>query len=150
ADPNIWEARLPNGLVKGHAYSITGVKNDTNYGEKVALVRMRNPWGSAQEWNGAWSDQSSEWRSVPDSVKQEIELRVAHDGEFWMCFDDFLRNFEKLEICNLGPEVMAEIAEMTGHVSHGEKWNTSVHHGAWLQGQSAGGCKNFPSMCFSF
>ncbi|KRX84405.1 Calpain clp-1 [Trichinella sp. T6] len=171
ADPNIWEARLPNGLVKGHAYSITGVKMlDTNYGEKVALIRMRNPWGSAQEWNGAWSDQSSEWRSVPDSVKQEIELRVAHDGEFWfvflfltefisfamtlflgfnlplcrMCFDDFLRNFEKLEICNLGPEVMAEIAEMTGHVSHGEKWNTSVHHGAWLQGQSAGGCKNFP------
>ncbi|KRZ73507.1 Calpain clp-1 [Trichinella papuae] len=145
ADPNIWEARMPNGLVKGHAYSITGVKMlDTNYGGKVALVRMRNPWGSAQEWNGAWSDQSSEWRSVPDSVKQEIELRVAHDGEFWMCFDDFLRNFEKLEICNLGPEVMAEIAEMTGQVSHGEKWNTNVHHGAWLQGQSAGGCKNFP------
>lgn len=24
ADPNQWEARLPNGLVKGHAYSITG------------------------------------------------------------------------------------------------------------------------------
>ena len=26
ADPNQYEARMPNGLVRGHAYSITGMK----------------------------------------------------------------------------------------------------------------------------
>lgn len=26
ADPREWEARMPNGLVKGHAYSITGMR----------------------------------------------------------------------------------------------------------------------------
>lgn len=35
ADPQLFEARLPNGLVRGHAYSITGMKmvmNNFEYG----------------------------------------------------------------------------------------------------------------------
>ncbi|KFD48822.1 hypothetical protein M513_10306, partial [Trichuris suis] len=144
ADPNVWEARMPNGLVKGHAYSITGAKQvETLDGERVPLLRIRNPWGSEQEWNGPWSDGSREWRNVSDSAKEEIELQFKHDGEFWMSFSDFMRNFEKLEICNLGPEVMDEIAEMTGRRVRMDHWNTSVHDGVWMRGRSAGGCKNF-------
>ena len=49
-DPHIREAVLPNGLVQGHAYSITGVKSiDVKVGNdnyKVDLVRLRNPWVS--------------------------------------------------------------------------------------------------------
>lgn len=48
ADPNVWEARLSNGLVKGHAYSITGMRIiNTNQGQ-IPLLRIRNPWGNEQ------------------------------------------------------------------------------------------------------
>lgn len=43
ADPNIFEARLPNGLVKGHAYSITGMRIVDAPQGKTPLLRIRNP-----------------------------------------------------------------------------------------------------------
>lgn len=54
------EAKTPEGLVRGHAYSITSVKyvdiNRPEVAGKIGLLRLRNPWGDATEWNGAWSD----------------------------------------------------------------------------------------------
>ncbi|XP_075923865.1 calpain-9-like [Petromyzon marinus] len=49
------EQKTRDGLVLGHAYSITGVERVKVDGEVVELVRLRNPWGKV-EWNGAWSD----------------------------------------------------------------------------------------------
>jgi len=52
------------GLVKGHAYSVTAVRKvalagtgifNLFYQEKLAMVRLRNPWGES-EWTGAFSD----------------------------------------------------------------------------------------------
>ena len=57
------EAELDVGLVKGHAYSLTAVR-DIRLGtglfsifnaERIHMVRCRNPWGGT-EWKGAWSD----------------------------------------------------------------------------------------------
>lgn len=45
-------------------------------------------------------------------------LEFAHDGEFWMSFEDFMREWQKMEVCLLGPDVMDEIYEMTGVYSH--------------------------------
>ncbi|WKX99328.1 hypothetical protein Q1695_014311 [Nippostrongylus brasiliensis] len=144
-DPRIFEARMPNGLVKGHAYSITGIRLVNGPRGEECLLRIRNPWGNQQEWNGAWSDGSYEWRSIPSHVKQELGLRFDHDGEFWMSFDDFMRNFEKMEICNLGPDVMNEIYEMTGVRETGTVWATNTFDGAWVRNRTAGGCRNFIS-----
>ncbi|KAH7698295.1 calpain Clp-1, partial [Aphelenchoides avenae] len=131
ADPRVFEARLPNGLVKGHAYSITGMRIvSTQYG-RIPLLRIRNPWGNDQEWNGAWSDNSREWRSIPENVKREMGLTFDHDGEFWMSFDDFMRHFEKMEICNLGPDVMEEVYSMTGVKPTNHTWSTNSHDGTF-------------------
>ena len=80
---------LDNGLVAGHAYTISSVRKlrlvDASGAQKsVTLIRVRNPWGNGHEWNGAWSDNSSEWQLIPEQVRHSIGLVTADDGEFWM------------------------------------------------------------------
>lgn len=54
------EALLPNGLVCGHAYTVSDVeKLQLHDKSTVTLVRVRNPWGNQIEWKGAWSDRYS-------------------------------------------------------------------------------------------
>lgn len=60
ADSTTLEAQTVDGLVKGHAYSITCIKyveiaTPSKKG-KIPLIRLRNPWGNETEWKGAWSD----------------------------------------------------------------------------------------------
>ncbi|KAL7390428.1 hypothetical protein ABVT39_020968 [Epinephelus coioides] len=43
------------GLVDGHAFAVTGVRQVESEEKKVNLVRVWNPWGE-KEWNGDWSD----------------------------------------------------------------------------------------------
>ena len=50
------EAKLSSGLVKGHAYSVTGAATVQVHGKDVRIVRIRNPWGQ-REWTGDWSDE---------------------------------------------------------------------------------------------
>ena len=61
-DPNVVEAQLDNGLIRGHAYSVTKVKsidiNTPRMSGKIPMLRIRNPWGNEAEWKGAWSDKS--------------------------------------------------------------------------------------------
>ncbi|CAL4093263.1 unnamed protein product, partial [Meganyctiphanes norvegica] len=89
-DPNVTEARCDDGLIRGHAYSITRVKyveiQTPRVTGKIPLIRIRNPWGNEAEWVGAWSDKSPEWSYIPEEEKAEIGLNFEHDGEFWMSF----------------------------------------------------------------
>uniref|UniRef100_A0A3B3QK57 Calpain-3 n=1 Tax=Paramormyrops kingsleyae TaxID=1676925 RepID=A0A3B3QK57_9TELE len=132
------ETRTATGLVKGHAYSVTGVEECTKSLQKqpkIRLVRLRNPWGQV-EWNGPWSDNSKEWASIAKAEKEKLQQQNAEDGEFWMSFDDFKRNFTKIEICNLTPDALQD--------DKIHKWTVSVNEGRWVRGCSAGGCRNYP------
>uniref|UniRef100_A0A8C5U8T3 Calpain-3 n=1 Tax=Malurus cyaneus samueli TaxID=2593467 RepID=A0A8C5U8T3_9PASS len=133
--PMQYETRMSCGLVKGHAYSVTAVEETIFKGEKVRLIRLRNPWGQV-EWNGPWSDKSEEWNSVDEAEKIRLQHKIVEDGEFWISFQDFMRYFTKLEICNLTPDTL--------EVDKFQTWTVSVNEGRWVRGCSAGGCRNYP------
>ena len=97
AHPHKFEAKKPNGLVMGHAYSITKVLRLTDGRQ---FVRVRNPWGDQQEWTGPWSDSSQEWKELSQEDRETFGLTVAPDGEWWMVWGDFLDNFDRLDICH--------------------------------------------------
>uniref|UniRef100_A0A8C2PQ75 Calpain-1 catalytic subunit n=1 Tax=Cyprinus carpio TaxID=7962 RepID=A0A8C2PQ75_CYPCA len=122
-------------LVKGHAYSITGVEEVEYRGKPTKLLHIRNPWGEV-EWTGPWSDESREWCEIDPSVKSRLHS-CQEDGEFWMSFSDFMREFSRLEICNLTPDALQS--------SEVKKWITAVYPGEWRRGSTAGGCRNYPA-----
>ncbi|XP_016000414.1 calpain-3 isoform X4 [Rousettus aegyptiacus] len=133
--PVQYETRMACGLVKGHAYSVTGLEETQFKNEKVKLVRLRNPWGQV-EWNGSWSDGWKDWSFVDKGEKARLQHQVTEDGEFWMSYDDFIYHFTKLEICNLTADALESDKLQT--------WTVSVNEGRWVRGCSAGGCRNFP------
>ncbi|NWV25730.1 CAN14 protein, partial [Origma solitaria] len=124
---------LKNGLVAGHAYTVTGIRKVTcQYGPEN-LVRLRNPWGKI-EWKGDWSDSSYKWELL--SPKEKILLRKKkEDGEFWMSLRDFKIHFVDLMICKLTPDLMSQ--------EDGKKWMYSLKSGRWVKGSTAGGSLGF-------
>ncbi|XP_029016566.1 calpain-9 [Betta splendens] len=128
------EAKTTTGLVKGHAYSITGLEEVNYRGQNTQLIRIRNPWGEV-EWNGPWSDGSREWSYLDKAEINRLQEVSADDGEFWMQFEDFKRNYDKVEICNLTPDAL------TDDTLH--QWDVNVFEGNWIRGSTAGGCRNY-------
>uniref|UniRef100_A0A8C4F9Q0 Calpain-3 n=1 Tax=Dicentrarchus labrax TaxID=13489 RepID=A0A8C4F9Q0_DICLA len=128
------EARTDQGLVKGHAYSIIGLA-EVAKNTKIRLIRLRNPWGWVL-WKGPWSVNSNEWSTISIADKENLKKQTIEASEFWMSFDDFKKNFTKLEMCNLTPDTLQ------GDERH--SWTVSVNEGRWVRGSSAGGCRNYP------
>jgi len=143
AKPNEIERKLDNGLVMGHAYSVTSVrkvKAHTRSGEiDVELVRVRNPWGNEREWTGPWSDKSDEWQLISESEKKQLGLTYDDDGEFWMSFTDFMSNFSKLDICYLSPSSFNDSST---------RMMSRIEKGKWRAGITAGGCRNYCKLQF--
>ena len=135
ATPGKIEEKMDNGLVKGHAYSITGVAQVHVHGQAIPMVRIRNPWGNEREWKGAWSDGSDEWNMVSDEEKREIGLTYDDDGEFWMSFNDFYREFSRVTICH---------KEGSKDSETNTTFNLTSSDGTWVRRVTAGGCRNFP------
>uniref|UniRef100_A0A668AFF7 Calpain catalytic domain-containing protein n=1 Tax=Myripristis murdjan TaxID=586833 RepID=A0A668AFF7_9TELE len=123
-----------NGLVDGHAYTVTGVKQVMSHGNIVSLVRLLNPWGQ-KEWKRDWSDLSPLWDSV-STEDRNLCLSVRDDGEFWMSIEDFCNFFRDLDICSLSPSFL------DGNSSC--RWRASLQDGRWVASITAGGCLNDP------
>ena len=173
ADPNVFEARLPNGLVKVRHFL------NSTLSPSVLGARVQHH-GNAHSQHAVWAHSSSA-HTKPVGQRSGVERRMerqlqgveehsrkcqARDGPhvrprrrvlvcftrwrrrftepecFRMSFDDFMRHFEKMEICNLGPDVMEEVYSMTGVKPTNHTWSTNSHDGSWRRGVNAGGCRN--------
>ncbi|TYI34797.1 hypothetical protein ES332_A03G034500v1 [Gossypium tomentosum] len=110
-----------SGIVQGHAYSLLQVREVDGH----KLVQIRNPWANEVEWNGPWSDSSSEWT---DRMRHKLKhVPQSKDGIFWMSWQDFQIHFRSIYVCRVYPPEM----------------RYSVH-GQW-RGYSAGGCQDYNS-----
>ncbi|XP_023601980.1 LOW QUALITY PROTEIN: calpain-2 catalytic subunit [Myotis lucifugus] len=116
----------------GHAPAVVGPASESHL-EK--LIRIRNPWGEV-EWTGKWNDNCPNWNTVDPEVRERLTRR-HEDGEFWMSFSDFLRQYSRLEICNLTPDTLT--------VDSYKKWKLTKMDGNWRRGSTAGGCRNYPN-----
>lgn len=76
------------------------------------------------------------WNGVDPDVRERLTRR-HEDGEFWMAFNDFLRHYSRLEICNLTPDTLAS--------DRYKKWSLLKLDGNWRRGATAGGCRNYPN-----
>ncbi|XP_070243871.1 calpain-12 [Bos mutus] len=124
------EYRTEDGLVKGHAYSVTGTHKVSLGFTRVRLLRLRNPWGRV-EWNGAWSDSCPRWDALPTEWRDALLVK-KEDGEFWMELLDFFRHFDTIQICSLSPEVL-------GPSPAGGGWHIHTFQGRWVRGFNSGG-----------
>ncbi|XP_011763176.2 calpain-12 isoform X1 [Macaca nemestrina] len=124
------EYRTEEGLVKGHAYSVTGTHKVFLGFTKVRLLRLRNPWGRV-EWTGAWSDSCPRWDALPTECRDALLVK-KEDGEFWMELRDFLLHFDTVQICSLSPEVL-------GPSPDGGGWHVHTFQGRWVRGFNSGG-----------
>ncbi|KAM6915439.1 calpain-3b [Xenentodon cancila] len=131
------ESKTPEGLIRGHAYSIIGLQecDEVLKDTRIRLIRLRNPWGWVL-WKGPWSANSKEWSTISTADQENLKKLTLETSEFWMLFDDFQMNFTKLEMCNLTPDALQGDERNT--------WTVSVNEGRWVRGSSAGGCRNFP------
>uniref|UniRef100_A0A8C3YLF7 Calpain 12 n=1 Tax=Catagonus wagneri TaxID=51154 RepID=A0A8C3YLF7_9CETA len=124
------EYRTEDGLVKGHAYSVTGTHKVSLGFTRVRLLRLRNPWGRV-EWTGAWSDSCPRWDELPTEWRDALLVK-KEDGEFWMELQDFLCHFDTVQICSLSPEVL-------GPSPAGGGWHIHTFQSRWVRGFNSGG-----------
>ncbi|XP_075122967.1 calpain-13-like [Leptodactylus fuscus] len=94
-------ALLANGLVERHAYSITDFAEVPFRNGFVRLIRIWNPWGFG-EWKGKWNDRCPLWQELRETDRRRLH-RNSEDGEFWMCWEDFMQEFSRIIICNQVP-----------------------------------------------
>uniref|UniRef100_A0A6B2KYK4 Calpain catalytic domain-containing protein n=1 Tax=Arcella intermedia TaxID=1963864 RepID=A0A6B2KYK4_9EUKA len=116
------ETDTGKGILGNHAYSVLQC---VQVSAKDRLLRIRNPWG-CKEWTGRWSDGSKEWTTA---LKKKLNFEFGDDGTFFMCFEDFVDQYDNLFVCRLLTDAVGHVFQ---HLMFEHEWNK----------QSAGGCSN--------
>jgi calpain len=157
-----------NGLVQGHAYTITGLyRVDVAGRGKVSLIRVRNPWGDKNEWTGMTSARASNfhcsrvhfammmdvarlfctfagaWSDVDPNWQLVSEEARRALGLHKICDGEFWMEFF-VDFCREFEEVsictLGPDFNRDGLVDNSNAYQ--VVFGEWVVGQNAGGCRN--------
>ncbi|XP_075195213.1 calpain-2 catalytic subunit-like [Anomaloglossus baeobatrachus] len=116
-------------ITRSHLYSVIRVEEVT-YGEnKEQLIKIRNPYGN-EEWTGKWNDKSEEWNKLDPLIRADLNSQ-KEDGEFWMAFSEFVKEYTEVQICDV---TMSEIC-----CGDNYKWCLTEYNGSWKKGSSSGG-----------
>ena len=83
---------LEMGIIFNAAYTIYDVQLVDGH----QLLKLRNPPGDHDEWQGDWSDKSPLWTR---RLKAKLGWVDEDDNTFWMAFDDFCNVFRHLYVC---------------------------------------------------
>jgi len=114
------------GILENYVYSILAVRQVNDY----RLIHIRNPWGIKQ-WQGPWSDSAREWELKENQgVVDALGYVIRDDGTFWMAFNDFVKQFNKLYVNRLFPHT----------------YDAHIQKDGWA-GPTAGGPPNQPTWC---
>ncbi|XP_045150797.1 calpain-10 [Echinops telfairi] len=126
-----------------HAFVVSDLRElRTQAGGDVLLLRVHNPWGR-RCWQGPWREGGTGWRRVQAAEAADL-LAQLQDGEFWVDEEEFVREFDELTI----GFPISEDGYLQSLHSGRTLCHTQALPGAWVRGESAGGCRNhssFPS-----
>nr|XP_040124093.1 calpain-10 isoform X2 [Ictidomys tridecemlineatus] len=124
-----------------HAFIVSDLRElRGRAGQGILLLRILNPWGR-HCWQGLWREGGEGWSQVEPAEGAEL-LSQLQDGEFWVEEEEFLREFEEVTI---GYPV-TEAGHLQSLYTEKTLCHTQALPGAWVVGQSAGGCRN--NSCF--
>uniref|UniRef100_A0A5F9DVD2 Calpain 10 n=1 Tax=Oryctolagus cuniculus TaxID=9986 RepID=A0A5F9DVD2_RABIT len=126
-----------------HAFVVSDLRElPSRAGHGVLLLRIHNPWGR-RCWQGRWRAGGEGWSQVEPADQAEL-LAQLQEGEFWVEEEEFLREFDEVTV---GYPV-TEAGHLQSLYTEKVLCHTRALPGAWVKGQSAGGCRNnsgFPS-----
>ncbi|XP_064594620.1 calpain-8-like isoform X2 [Liolophura sinensis] len=124
------EIKKKNGLFMGHAYSVTGFQQVMFESQTVYLLRVRNPWGKG-EWRGMWSDRWLQRAHFSEEQRRLLNVKgLRHDGEFWISIEDFMENFNQIQMCHLEPDSM--LSEVVSDMKQ-DDWKLVSYHDSWTE-----------------
>lgn len=89
------DKKSEKGISHNHLYSLLGAYNVNRGNKEYKIVKLRNPWGHT-EWKGEWGDNWNGW--TPD-LRASLKLEMKEDGVFCMPFEEFVKEFRRIEIC---------------------------------------------------
>lgn len=91
--------REATGIVESHAFSMVSVIEGEFAGERLRLVKIRNPWGF-EEWKGDYSDYDEvNWSE--EKSKFFGFTRNNKDGIFFMKIEDHVKFFHNSCVCRM-------------------------------------------------
>ena len=72
-------------------------------------MKVRNPWG-INGWTGKFSDEDETWDDHKGLRERLDNYQFADDGKFWMTYEDWYMNFNKLYVCKIFPPTWEQFA----------------------------------------
>ncbi|XP_026972501.1 calpain-10 isoform X6 [Sagmatias obliquidens] len=121
-----------------HAFIVSDLRElRDRAGQSILLLRIQNPWGR-RCWQGPWREGGEGWNRVESTAQSEL-LSQLQEGEFWVEEDEFLREFDEVTI----GFPISEAGHLQSLCSGRALCHTQELPGAWVKGQSAGGCRNY-------